>query len=369
MIDECRGGVQFLAALISTAPIDQFDLRNSLIDDATVNRFCADNWQVLPHILKRLSKLRDKVSGNLDWEILSNRALALQRHAELSVYVLDEVTNRMLAEGLDHCVVKGAAYRQEIYPEPSDRALIDVDLAITKPDVEAVEKILADCDFHQSKWDPSIRRFVKASESERLSLRNQHYELGFIVRRERYTALDSNEQEAIIAQLALDPNPWHLIDDSNLAAYINIDAHTGLSLDIPTIDLLREKRRPGKESSAFHVPPNHWLAFHTIFKLYWEGVHKYRKGAYQFVDLQHLLEQMSLAEFQKLETLLEQFNLTAAALYCLQRLSSSLGQNLDDYVLDFIDRSRSAPDGSDPMQANDLGDMWPKLFGFISFDN
>jgi hypothetical protein len=106
-----------------------------------------------------------------------------------------------------------------------------------------------------------------------------------------------------------------------------------------------------------------WAAFHLIFKIYWEGVHNYRKGAYQFADLVRLSPKLQGREVSRLADLLEQYGLEAAGFYVLRRLEPTFGATVSPELRALIDRLAVPPADRFPEEVNDLGDMWPKIWG------
>jgi len=104
--------------------------------------------------------------------------------------------------------------------------------------------------------------------------------------------------------------------------------------------------------------------FHLIFKLYWEGVHNYRKGGYQYADLLRLIEHLSNKAALSLIDLLEKYRLEAAGYYVLRRLDTEFHFRLPPSLKEFIRVTSIAPSNEFPNEVNDLGDMWPKIWGY-----
>jgi hypothetical protein len=111
------------------------------------------------------------------------------------------------------------------------------------------------------------------------------------------------------------------------------------------------------------VPPLEWTLFHLIYKIYWEGVHHYGKGAYQFADLARLVPSISESTFERLVQILAKCRLEVAGYFVLRRLSQNLGLSLQPEIERFLERTARPPLDRDPLQVNDLGDMWPKIWG------
>lgn len=110
------------------------------------------------------------------------------------------------------------------------------------------------------------------------------------------------------------------------------------------------------------MPSLPWLAFHVIYKLYWEGVHAYGKGLYQYADLCRIVRCMSASDMEGLVVLLDEANLRAAAFYVLRRLPTDFGTTLPAILAQYV-RDCGKPDHCDAVACNDLGDMWEKAMG------
>jgi hypothetical protein len=100
-----------------------------------------------------------------------------------------------------------------------------------------------------------------------------------------------------------------------------------------------------------------------IYKIYWEGVHNYGKGAYQFADLVRLIPATTELTFARLVRILETHRLEAAGYFVLRRLKQNFGLVLQPEIETFLEHASHGPPDREPFQVNDLGDMWPKLWG------
>jgi len=182
------------------------------------------------------------------------------------------------------------------------------------------------------------------------------------VKRLEVTNLSADAIAAIRAEQCVH-NHWFDVDHPTPRCYASIDVHHALSLDIPVDELLASAtERQIDAELTVRVPDLTWLAVHLIFKVYWEGVHNYGKGLYEYADIARLLPRVDPDTFARALQVLGQYRLRAAAYYVLRRLPL-LGIDLPKCVEAFLDAARTAAPGEHPLEANDFGDVWPKLFG------
>jgi len=163
--------------------------------------------------------------------------------------------------------------------------------------------------------------------------------------------------------LARRPFLWHELPGGELACYVYADIHHGISLDTPVEPLVRSARRVRTSGGTVRLPALEWMLFHAIYKLYWEGVHNYGKGAYQLADVARLTPLLDAAAAERLVSLLREVNFCAGAHYVLRRLEPELGVALPPPLRAFVERTATPPPGREAFELNDLGDMWPKLWG------
>lgn len=330
---------------------------------ASACEFGLSAWQVLPAIGGRL----------LAW---GNHALAEGAAAKrvrdrmVSLDVLGRFQLRMCARLLEafqhrsipYALLKGSAVRFAAYPDPKQRMGKDFDIAVPRRFLHRAEQAAQDCGLVPAQWSPSKKRFHQADPILRSMVEAQHYELGFLVRRQVATDLTEAEDRAIRRDLD-SQFIWHLTDENELACYISIDLHHGLSLEVDVEPLVDEAMPFKWNGFPIKLSPPEWTLFHLIYKIYWEGVHNYGKGAYQFADLVRLLPSTTQQTFARLVQMLQAHRLEAAGYFVLRRLKQNFGLSLPPEIETFLDDASRPPPDREPFQVNDLGDMWPKLWG------
>lgn len=264
------------------------------------------------------------------------------------------------AAGIRYALLKGAAAGCLLYPERHLRAAWDFDLGVGWDDLADAEALALDCGFHQAQRDPDRGRFVRADRELRAIVEEMHFELGFLARRLRVTNL-SDETRAAIRDEPWTHQFWHDATTDTPWCYAVVDIHHKLSLDIELDGLLASSWQKPYSGHVIGLPDFAWFGAHLVFKLYWESVHTYGKGLYQYADLVRLVPMLDPITFLRLVSILREHNLTAAGYHVFKHLPR-FGVTLPAHVAAFVADSESPPPGTDPIESNDLGDMWPKLW-------
>jgi hypothetical protein len=334
------------------------------VDFAQACELALTSWQVLPTILPRL--LDWAGSGLVDDPVaqrVRDRAVGLTIVSRIQLTLCRRLVEAFAGQGVPYVLLKSSAVRLTSYPSPELRSGKDIDVGVPAPFLRQAERIACELGFVPAEWDRRTNSFRRADPVLRALVESRHHELGFLARRQRVSGL-TPEQEAAIRRDLPNQYIWHLAPDGRLACYTYVDIHHGLNLDMRVEPLVETAQVWEGDGWSAKVPRAEWTLLHLIYKIYWEGVHNYRKGGYQFADLARLLPQVSEESFQILLRLLARYNLDAAAYYVLRRLESDLGMELTPDQRAFLERAGTAPARGEPVDLNDLGDMWPKLWGY-----
>jgi len=352
-----------LAAIIAGRLPSSSSMR-SVDDSRTLVDQLLTNWQLLPSISERaICEFFPGVLQTDDHQRLKHAYLAITAFAKVQIAACLPLLGALQDSGIPYSLLKGGATSFLVYPEPHMRAAWDFDIAVSRQHLVEAEALAHAVGYQPAQQDPKTKRFHRANPQLRAAVEANHHELGFLMRRLQVTNLPTETVDAIRAE------PWTRIYwlDSELGnpwCYAGIDIHHALSLDIGVDDLLARRRLvTAKNGAVITIPDDAWLTAHLIFKLYWEGVHNYAKGLYQFADLIRLAPRLDPNTFADVEKILARYNLLAAGYYVLRRLPM-FGLELPQHILQFIDEGSSPDRNSDPIQNNDLGDMWPKLWGY-----
>lgn len=320
------------------------------------------NWHVLPAMqAPETDQVLRTVLKEPDYETFSRAALAIEAFAQTQYAVTRPLLEELQKAGIEYCLLKGAAAATLLYERQQCRGGLDVDIAVRRHDLRRAEALAIKSGFLQAQQDPRTKRFHPADLRLRARAEAQHYELGFLVRRQFVTNLDEETLRAI-RTTPWSHQYWHDVEGARGPwCYSAVDIHHGIALDIGLDAVIDHAWQTGEDSSSVSLPPLDWMATILIYKIYWEGVHEYRKGLYQYGDLCRLMPLLNDDEYLRFLEHLEELNLVAAAHYVVRRLPV-FGVALAERDKALIELSDRVPD-SRPAQVNDLGDMWPKLWG------
>ncbi len=336
-------------------------LASSISPDITISKLFKI-WQLLPSLPdKALSKSYAKALGAGNLERLRNAKLAVTAFQQAQIYGNRKLLKQLRQRDIAYSLLKGAASGCLLYPERKLRASWDVDVGVAWSDLEQAEAVALECGFHQAQKDPELPKFYRADRELRAIVEESHFELGFLVRRLQPTNLPKSVRAAIRHEKWAHQF-WHGVYDTHPWCYVVVDIHHKISLDIELDALLATRQSVKVDGEKVYVPSYAWLAAHLIFKLYWEGVHNYGKGLYQYADLVRLIPHLDQSSFGQLVDILTSYNLIAGAHYVFKHVTK-FGITVPRHIDDFIRESQYPQSDSDPIQINDLGDVWPKLWG------
>lgn len=264
---------------------------------------------------------------------------------------------------IPYVLLKGSALKWFAYENPWERTGWDIDVAVPPRHLEAAQAVAMEQGFLPAEGFKDPPWFRPANPYMRAQVEANHHELGFLVRRIKLNGLPPQQEAHIRRQAELGRTGWELGKDGELTGYVTIDIHHGLSQEIPVEPVIESAVSVQAEGMQVRVPDPAWALLHLVFKLYWEGVHNYSKGGYQFADVCRLVPLLDDAATAKFESLLARWNLEAAAYFVLRRLEPEFGLKLSHAMHALLKAAATPKPDLEPTQQNDLGDMWPKLWG------
>jgi GNAT superfamily N-acetyltransferase len=322
-------------------------------------------WQVLPLTIDRFEAWLDPAAEDTaEVADLRDMATAVRLYSALLSENCAEVSRTLREHGVAHSFLKGSALRYQLYGEAAElRCGEDIDLAVYAEDLAQARSLLQRLGFQPAQWNEARFAYVPGNPLLRALVEKQHYQLGFLVSRQRVNGLQDAEIAAITKQLTRKPPIWTRSKTGGLAANVMVDVHHGLTREISAQQLLDERRTIEFGDTAFDVPSFGWSMFHAIFKLYWEGVHTYDKGVYSYADICRLAPLLSGQDVAELEHLLSQWKLDAAAYYVLRRLPEQFGTPIPEPLKPLMERAAVPDLKTEPRTENDFGDVWMKLWG------
>ncbi len=326
--------------------------------------FAMDCWQVLPALAPRLlAWSQGRFEDSPYASKIRDLSIGIQALARVQTTLLQRFTSEMDRQRIPYVLLKGSASRLTCYPEPTMRGGLDVDIGVPHGFLDRAEAIVLEQGFLYSSLDETKRHFFQITEEERADVEANHYELACLVRKQVIRDLDPEEDGAIRRSISF-LRPWHVNPNGDLGCYVTFDIHHGLCLDIEVDSVVTTSERTQIAGYSARTPRADWAVFHLIFKIYWEGVHNYRKGGYQYADLIRLIPRVRGALAMGLISLLSHYYLEAAAYYVLRRLQTEFHLKLSPELEAFVDLAGDPPEDEFPNDINDLGDMWPKIWGY-----
>jgi hypothetical protein len=342
------------------------------VDPATATRslwhFATRNWQIAPLLSSRVRQFAAfvGVNGDADQDLDRLHALAtsVRALAEVQMLLTDRLCAQLSAADIRYALLKGAAYRVVAYKAPNDRGAIDIDLVVPRATLAATEGALRAQGFLPAALDETMRHFRVSDPAERAAVEAHHYELGQFARRQVIESAPPWVAECIVRSERHALVPWHVLKDGRLACYVVVDVHHALSMDIPADEVLISAQETLHRGRSVRVPSPDWLLFFLIYKLYWEGVNTYGTGAFQYADLARLLTTARCGTAEAMIRLCRRYGLEAAAHYVLRRVPQYFGLELDEELQSFVRRTRVVPYKVDAISRNDLGDLWPRIWGY-----
>lgn len=334
----------------------------SAIDAACA--FVTGFWQVAPTIVPRLLEWAgDDRAAGAALDAVQDLAIATRALTRMQNLLCLRFARVLGAEDIPYVLLKGSAIRLVAYPHPEDRGGLDVDVGVPARHLAAAERIARRQGFVPASLDETGRHFFQVTAREKHLAERGHYELACLVRKQVVGSLDPEVAAAVRRSIGV-LRPWHVTDAGEIGCYVTLDVHHGLCLDIDVDEAVataRTHRVAG--GGTVNVPQPEWLLLHLIFKLYWEGVHNYRKGAYQYADIVRLVPRIRGKSAARLFGLLDEYRLQAAAHYVLRRVEPEFGVSLPKELGAYVASASIPPSGVFPTDVNDMGDMWPKIWG------
>lgn len=328
-------------------------------------QFALSNWRVLQVISPRLRRWAgDGYERHALWRLVDELALALRILGRLRLTLLRRIAGVCDLGGIPYALLKGTALGLTVYESPALRVGYDIDIGVPGDFLQDFKQAVYTLGFEPGQWLADQKVFCKPDLAERAAVEADHYELGFLVRRQVLRNLPEDEESVIRKLLHTVPtHTWHLTADGRLGCYLTLDVHHGLTRSISVTPLVYSSAEVSHGGTSFRVASNAWALFHLILKLYLEGVNSYNAGAYQYADLTRLVARASETDINELLALLTQHRLQAAGFYTLRRLGSNFGMEITPALRAFLHCAGVPPKESWPQAENDFGDMWPKLWG------
>ena len=329
-------------------------------DPASLGRFIQTLWQVSPLLESRLP---DDIPEHAEIVTARETAAITRLHGEICSDQIDIISGMFDAATMPYVLLKSAATRWICYDTPSHRCGRDIDLAVPLDRVEEARHLFLEAGYRQAIWDEETRTFNQADPGMTALTESTHHELGFLVLVRRVEDLDPEIEAAIRKQIARRSLVWALDQSDRILHYAVVDLHHGLSPEIGVEESLVYAETIQANGRRLRIQPRDWLLFFLVYKLYWEGVHRYRLGAYQYADIIRLVSLLDADGIERFCARIEHWKLEAAAYFTLRRLPMVFGVELPEALMEKVIAWGTAPVDLTPQECNDYGDVWSKLWG------
>jgi hypothetical protein len=327
--------------------------------------FLLRNWQVLPTMAPKFLEWVDRKHQEApEVQQIRDVTVAVRALARMQIHLANRFITELEQQNVPYTLMKGSSAALSLYPEVDLRSGLDVDVAVPRRYIRRAERIARDQGFVPAAFDAENRHAYPVSEEERREVEAGHYELACLNRLQIVEGL-SPEDDAAIRRAIPIPRAWHKTEEGELACYVTLDVHHGICLDIPVDEMVDTARQETHHGYTSWIPQPEWMMLQLIFKLYWEGVQRYRsRGVYQYADLVRLVPQIKDDVAVRLFEILKQYDLEAGAYYVFRRLETTFGLKPGPDIREFLAEASIPPTDALPNEVNDMGDMWPRLWGF-----
>ena len=291
---------------------------------------------------------------------LQQRLVALQRICAIREAWTREYVGRLEAKGVPYALIKGTACGVLGYERLSDRASFDIDVAVPKPLVRVAEGVAETCGFDPAQWNESARVFHSPNRLLRAMTEAQHFELGYLIRRQLLCERSDPDHAMLAEQCTPDQLALHMTPEGDVALYLGLDIHHGLALDIPADDFVANavtRRLP--DGGSVRVMSLAGAAFHAVLKLYLEGS-AWGEGLHHYADCIRLVQRSDDSTAEALWNLVDMYQFHAGAHYVLRRLPTDFSIPLPPAFARIVEDSA-------PVAAR-FPDMWDRLLDIRSRD-
>jgi len=287
-------------------------------------------------------------------------AAALQ--GRLSRQVAAEVARAFADRGIELVALKGTANGFVGYDDPTCRTGADLDFGVREDELEDAKAVLRSIGFWPGAYDPETQTFAPTNFESRAKEELDHYALGFWLKIIDLGQIDPQVAEGF--RRAGDLLPFASeVDGNSVRTPILVDIHHAIGSGISIDDILDRPVPHDWNGTRFLLPPAEWMAFHALFKLYWEGAQSNRKGFQYLSDFARIALALDEEEIDAFASLVEGHNLRRGAAYVLRRMPGVLGEAMPESFRYLLDQWQTLRPGETPRSSNDIGDFWPHMFG------
>jgi Uncharacterised nucleotidyltransferase len=319
----------------------------ALLINRSINQKCAPFlWDALSYVGKPADDFKPLGLITKIYEIVNNLLYA----------ALDPVIAACHQQGIPIMLIKGSSLLNG-GTEGLPRFMYDLDVLVRPPDTESVRRIFLDLGFVHGRLDISSLTIKPISMVERESIEITHYELAALLKIIRVPQLDLYS-EAITQWLITQPICGFGIVDKEVYYALSYDVHHNLSVDFNVGDIWykpRKVRLPGgTEADAQNITDLIWF---LSARLYHETMLFNDTCLRLFFDILILMSQFSSeVDWERIQFMVEKYDLQPSLYYTLWHLSEILGPVVPDEIMESC-----SPCNPKVKRFHDWGDFLPKL--------
>lgn len=319
--------------------------------------------QILPQTLTRLAawagpRFRDHpLLVELHDEVRVRRAFT-----RVMACYAQHILQVLAASGIQAVLLKGSAVRLCAYGDLCARGGDDIDVGVCRDDVTGAERVLCGLDFEPAEWFMPECEYRRANVFRRLLAEVDHHELGHLVRWTQVPDADADILPTVQRLRCI--QPWTPAPDGTLACNITVDLHHGLSNSLEMTPVMSARRLVARDDVDGWIPAPAWLLFHAIIKLYWESHQRYREGFHLLLDVIELLNHATPDDLVALFALADTYGVHPATFYVLRRAAPLTITPDRPQIASYLAEWETVREGQSPVSLRDLGDFWPKLWGY-----
>ncbi len=255
----------------------------NLAEEALAVTLGLSAWQVLPWVAPRLAVWAGPARSQAR-RLAEDVAVAVHTHARLQIRMSHRIQDAFSAAGMDFVLLKGAAVRAAIWPDPTLRGGWDTDLGVLPGRGREAEALGRSLGFTPVWIRPEDRAMLPIPRLNRALFEARHYELCMMVREAVIEDLSPAVQDAIRRALPLLKAPIWTERGGELVARSSLDLHFGIGPTTGVAMMMRDAEERVVHGRRALCPPVEAMALHAAQKLVRE-----RAGLHQLADLGRLL--------------------------------------------------------------------------------
>jgi hypothetical protein len=316
----------------------------------------AEAYRILPAVWYHVRRLG--LDGTLPEHVrtyLESWSGISERRSEVLLRELGAVTGALERAGLEYFLIKGTALAASLYPTPSMRPMLDLDVVIKPHAVREARTAMRSLGYQHALWDADTDAMTVLPPHRIAEYREQHYELPAFMK--RVAAPVSVPAELVPASWRRKHLKCHLRGDGTATFAVFVDLHLNLSFDFDLADVwsgVRHERILGRDLPVQSATGMVWF---LAARLYHEAYQLNSFKLSMLGDLHTVLHcRGDAVDWQEVVGVAEKYGMQPSLFYILSHVRSMTGAPVPDEVLEAL-----RPERLGLPQTHDWGDVMPKI--------